>query len=406
MQACFTQKQHSSSSSPAPNSPRASTSSQDLPKLCADAGTRQHNATAPVVDHTTSVYHLLQWPAVQTLLRSENVVKSIQHHILEDCFPMDLELSKGPLKEDKAEDHLLDEFYASLPGHEPPSDDASDVDMGTDTASPPLPEVFTTPMNHPNMQYGRFLRPVTDRLNSDLGPDGNLRMDKESMDTLLRSYLGHIHILHPFIYDGALKKLFALSYRKISSCEGSVSSYEKEHLQVLEMTGTPASSNAKKRNYSSDSGPEAKTTADNPLEETLDMAIVLLVMALGKICLHQGFFSNSKSRRIGRDSAGMISDRRVRSGDQLLHSIPGLLYFQKATQILGPYRGSVRLSHIQANVLASLYAGQVACTNQSWAWLSQACTACHLMYRTWMKKHERERHLTLFVLWTCYQLEG
>jgi hypothetical protein len=62
--------------------------------------------------------------------------------------------------------------------------------------------------------------------------------------------------------------------------------------------------------------------------------------------------------------------------------IPGLSYYAYATQILGALQGANCLPHVQAALLAGLYAGQLAHPFQSHGWIYQAARACQVLIRS------------------------
>ena len=89
--------------------------------------------------------------------------------------------------------------------------------------------------------------------------------------------------------------------------------------------------------------------------------------------------------------------------------IPGLAYYAKATDILGNVHGSNELVNVQANLLAGLYAGQLARTFESWSWYHSACRVCRYLVRDPTLARERDptrRDLIKFAFWTCSQLES
>ncbi|KAJ6117937.1 hypothetical protein N7523_005688 [Penicillium sp. IBT 18751x] len=93
-----------------------------------------------------------------------------------------------------------------------------------------------------------------------------------------------------------------------------------------------------------------------------------------------------------------------------LEIIPGLALYGYATTILGLLQGGVGLEHVQAALLAGLYAGQLAHPFQSHGWFSQAARACQVLVR--QKRYERldendpVKDLYKFAFWTCLQLES
>jgi hypothetical protein len=101
-----------------------------------------------------------------------------------------------------------------------------------------------------------------------------------------------------------------------------------------------------------------------------------------------------------RDDAGHTKNYQV---------IPGLTLYGFCTEILGHLQGANELEHVQAALLAGLYAGQLAHPFQSHSWISQASRACQVLVRS--KRYERLGEgavldLYNFAYWTCLQLES
>lgn len=101
-----------------------------------------------------------------------------------------------------------------------------------------------------------------------------------------------------------------------------------------------------------------------------------------------------------RDEYGHVKNLQV---------IPGLALYGFATGILGHLQGGVDLEHVQAGLLAGLYAGQLAHPFQSHGWICQAARACQVLVR--QRRYERledgpTQDLYNFAYWTCLQLES
>ena len=138
---------------------------------------------------------------------------------------------------------------------------------------------------------------------------------------------------------------------------------------------------------------------------SISSAIVLLVMALGSICLHktklpdvtQCFSSenenvNSPVARNGYPSSPIqnspvsrrpsvegnhrkVDRTKLRNADL----IPGLDYFGLATAIIGNQLSGNRLPHVHANILAGLYHGQLGRVLESHAYIHQACSSLQII---------------------------
>ena len=64
--------------------------------------------------------------------------------------------------------------------------------------------------------------------------------------------------------------------------------------------------------------------------------------------------------------------------------IPGLAYYAYATDILGNHLGGNELAHVQAGLLAGLYAGQLGRVLESWSWINWACRSCQVLVRRYV----------------------
>lgn len=118
---------------------------------------------------------------------------------------------------------------------------------------------------------------------------------------------------------------------------------------------------------------------------------------------NEGRVQKSLSRRTisySQDEYGHVKNLQV---------IPGLSLYGFATGILGHLQGGVDLEHVQAGLLAGLYAGQLAHPFQSHGWICQAARACQVLVR--QRRYERldegpTQDLYNFAYWTCLQLES
>lgn len=89
--------------------------------------------------------------------------------------------------------------------------------------------------------------------------------------------------------------------------------------------------------------------------------------------------------------------------------IPGLALYGFATTIVDNLQGGVELEHVQAGLLAGLYAGQLEHPFQSHGWICQAARACQELVR--QERYGRleegaQQDLHKFAYWTCLQLES
>jgi len=195
-------------------------------------------------------------------------------------------------------------------------------------------------------------------------------------------------------------------------------------------------------------------------------AVVLTVLALGKICMHRenvpdvvhesdphpqshpspvvkngqpsspghGYSHTSPPESVATVSSGLpspkeydrpFSGRRLSVGDaqkarsarKNYDSIPGLEYMAIATDIIGNQLGGQLMYHVYANLFAGLFHGQLGRVIESHSYIAQACTTLMNILRPTMShlyeilasgtpsRTPRENKL-LYAFWSCLQLES
>lgn len=308
-----------------------------------------------------------------------------------------------------------------------PSDDASEA---------------RSPASTPEDLWGTGLTPLSTepRIVSDVGglnPDGSLKLDSKSIETYLKSYYSNIHKLHPFLDERKLDSMFEQFKRRhnpgldqnafrpsftVSNDfpSGTYRVPKRKHSGEQHSIGGP------------DAGPVSNiANARVPVDRSPSTAIVLLVMALGRICEERrplpapvpetarenssappraysplGMQTDSPPSNIVRKSPSSQSQstahtsvpsplsmgrvnvpsprssvRDSSSGARNVNRIPGLAYYAKATDILGNINGYNDLAYVQACLVAGLYAGQLANTIESLYWIQAACRTCRFLVR-------------------------
>jgi hypothetical protein len=170
------------------------------------------------------------------------------------------------------------------------------------------------------------------------------------------------------------------------------------------------------------------------IERSLRNAIVLLVLALGKVCSHTdplpapkndrhpyvnewGTFRESPHPNGGSFTSETSDENRPRNIDLL----PGMAYYAYATDILGNQQGGNTVAHAQANLLAALFLSQYARVLESWSWINNACRIALVLIKadyskllrqnsdrrhTWSGKERYRLNLVMCVYWTALQLES
>ncbi len=112
-----------------------------------------------------------------------------------------------------------------------------------------------------------------------------------------------------------------------------------------------------------------RTASPNSAEfRTINNAVVLLVLALGEVCLHNWGIPDVAvpgETEHGRQSLYQPSWTNI----DVVH---GLGYFACATRILATHLSGTSIQHIHANLLAALYYGRLVRPLESWVYIRRA----------------------------------
>ena len=381
--------------------------------------------------HTTAVHNLFEWPSIRALLpRNQST-----------SYVMDLETSRGLLRfygcgegEDKGDGH---EGAPSPAGSS--SSEGRRVDEEMSSASP-----------HGVWGNGQLPTPQASSENSarehpgGLSPNGGLMLDSEAVDTYFRAYMENMHILHPFLEPKVLRQMIR-AFKKKYSWDFGVKHTMVGAKRKREATDSPTPTDemdigTQHRNAQVRTRNTSSFTTN--IEHSVANAIVLLVIALGKVCTHRqpipGPASTSSmhtstphtmhstlsdlpfpksaptspfSNQLHLNGGGpMAMSSPSNPQGKNMDVIPGLSYFAIAADILGELPGGVDVSHIQANLLAGLYMGQLARILPSHYYISVACHACQILIESTDYKsksiRQARRNLINFAFWSCLQLES
>lgn len=392
--------------------------------------------------HTVMAQRLLQWRSIKDLLANKAP---------EEDYAMAYEERKGLLRL-YGRGQGQDLYDGAISGT--PSSPGSSTSDDTNMRSPyyPLSEDFSwggRQLGVPNIVDGKFFGNEKVHLGG-LTSKGDLQLDKQTMFELMDSYLHNIHILHPFLDRIRLRRMVEKVWKDYNPTEAAASrppfspsapyARASKHTKRKWSTGVGSPEDVNGIPYVN--GVHTSTAPD--LSRRISTAIVLLVMALGKICQYTdplpGFApeaainasdslphlqqsmspaTNTSSplapsvlRGITgsrRGSASVsVNSRGMRKGDRNIDVVPGLAYFAEAASILGTLQGN-DLSFAQAYLLAALYTAQLACVIESWTWINNACRVCCFLVRDTRFSKEKEKKrvdLTRFVYLACLQLES
>lgn len=416
-----------------------------VPEVIGDVG----ELSIPI-EHTTAAQKLLRWPSIQELF-SRNQTSYNENYVME------LEETRGLLRV-YGRGEGADLGDGGQPGPPSPATSATSVKSEDQAFSPTTPPEGLWGTGFGSPSSGDMKRTVHKTVGG-LNSDGTLKVDSQTCMGLLKSYMDNIHILHPFLDKYRLARMvdrFAKRYNP-SEFQSMRSPFvaSTSIVPVDARRDSIATQNkAMKRKYSSSttSGPATdpssaggSTTSGTMfrplLERSITTALVLLVLALGKICEwkdplpgpvpdgtqysrqqpHRSYSplsmqldspipvsmrqsptpsQSSMYRTVASPNGGlrpgllsrMSSNEGLSSFDKGVKNadvIPGLAYYAYATDILGNLHGGNDLTYIQANLLAGLYAGQLARVFESWSWINSACRACQVLARPYVLGQSR-----------------
>ncbi|KAK0719508.1 hypothetical protein B0H67DRAFT_154506 [Lasiosphaeris hirsuta] len=293
----------------------------------------------------------------------------------------------------------------------------------------------------------------------------------------VRSYQENIQNMHPLIIPVELNAMVKLFLDGIQQSLGkqSKSGAVAKFVMVPPMAAPQVETGAKRKRASPapegmDQPPSVPMKPAKPsFQRSINNALVLLVLALGKICLHKekripdvvpvnepaqsplvrngnpavpaspilqnsppsygsGLSSPKESterpgpsRRASFQGGNPTSAKTGTSMRRNLDVIPGLDYFAYATDILGGQLAGTSLRHIHAYILAGLYHGQLGRVMESYAYIKEAGWALQIKMRPSLDRFkklqenmpfdlhavtEKSDNQLVFAFWTCLQLES
>lgn len=372
-------------------------------------------------DHTTPAHKLLEeWHTMKSFYTNIDYLnKLVENGQKVSAYPMQLELDRGLLRVWGVGEGQDLHDGAQAPGS-PNSSNDSDVPSPsagteglwgyppTDHASPSTMSV-STPQDLTGNEGG-------------LGSDGRPIFHSSIVWDLWESYMKYMHVLHPFMNAGKLKRMvrefidqYSPDIKVPNARSPATGALQHQFNQGVK----------RKRSGSNGYPPRGS------IERSLRNAIVLLVLALGKAFQYEAkTLPNPEKDRhvngswgpVGNISHSFTSDASEDSRQRNIDKLPGMAYFAYATDILGNQQGGNTIAHAHAMILAALYLSQFARVLESWSWINNACRItlvlikadmAHLQ-RDWYMKHREELpakeqyrlNQVMLVYWTCLQLES
>lgn len=346
------------------------------------------------------------------------------------------------------------------------------TDHGSDTTPSDSHSEVSSPAGEEWGQLGGLTPPgsgnVIEVRRGGISQDGMPPLDRETVLDLVKSYMENMNIMHPILIPRRVDAL-------VESFLRSIPESQPKHKSVSALFANNPDSPGQKRKRSPGLGepvePGIKVSDYKPGHpfRSISTALVLLILALGKICRHtsripdvvpdrehdsynspharNGHISSSSvqsSPILSNASSGLPSPQEAekvpprsrpssvepyartplegvsgypRNSSRLknLDVIPGLAYFALATDIIGNQIGGNSLQHVHVNILAGLYHGQLARVLESHAYIHQACRSLQVILRPKLERFRRLKQSMhavpvkdnplIFAFWTCLQLE-
>ena len=396
-----------------------------------------NQTNAVYIEHDTAAQKLFRWRSIKALLRQS---RELGFSDRTEDYVMDYETNKGVLRIYGRGRQMREVGDSSQSSGGAPSPAQS-------SSSGPHDEASSTgsPAASPESIWGQGFMPTVIENRppacevGGLNPDNTLKLDPKTMNRLYRSYLDNLHIFHPFMEERCLSSLvdqFKQRYNPhdIQSAKASFAvPFAVDHLRESKLTKRKHSDGLY---YNNISEPALAPTSVSPklmLDRSPNTALILLVMALGKICecredlpgpvpdgskdtpnplvhpyspiggrtdspppsypMRHSPSSSSHSTvnypnpsplsmgRVGGLSSPRSSVGELPSSLRNVDVIPGLAYYAQASDILGNLVGFHDLVNAQCCLLAGLYAGQLANTLESLTWIQAASRICRLLVK-------------------------
>lgn len=416
------------------------------------------------INHTTLAGLLLKWPLIRDMVKPHLETEGIRH-VTE--YPISIEQNRGVLivygrGEDSHPSRVPRETH-------PDHGQLGMADDSSDTAS-----------SSPAADWGHLggLSPADQAVEYKggvLASDGNPDFSEHKVWSYVNSFQDNILNMHPIIQPRALREwvqhfLDTLPPRstrsKLYKAPGAAFAVNSASSNMgAEIPGAKRKRSPVPDGFEAPSTPSAAKSG-RP-ERSIHNALVLTILALGKICqsrervsdaVHQAE-TNSQgspwsrngvppspvqgsppSLSSGSQPSGLASPKESERGFQSRRSsvhgsgggtvrhglglkknydaIPGLEYFAFATDILGNHAGAYKnMKHVYALIFAGLYHGQLARPLESFAFIHQASHKLQVIMRPSLDKLRRIKQTFTMIqdtkynqlaltFWTCLQLES
>ncbi|KAI1041745.1 hypothetical protein LB505_010259 [Fusarium chuoi] len=409
------------------------------------------------INHTTLAGLLLEWPSIRELTK-HHVEREGVRYISE--YPISQEQNRGVLiVYGRGEDS-----HPSRHVREPT--DHGNLDMADDSSDMASPSPAAD-----WGQLGGLSPPGQVEYKGGVLVDGNPDFSEPKVWAYVESFKENILNMHPIIQPKLLDYWVRhfLDNLPASQPRSAKPQTSKPTFAVGGGSSTPEAAGSKRKRSPGPDGSEPPTPAPQRIgrpDRSIHTALVLTVLALGKVCLHRdnvpdvvhpteplphgspalrngaippspnqgsppGYSSHSHSsglpspkeqdRNIHSRRSSIHGTGAFRSGYSLKKNyevIPGLEYFAYATDILGNHTGAYNnMKNVYANIFAGLYHGQLGRPMESFAFIHRASHKLQVIMRPSLDKMRRIKRNSEFIqetkynqlaltFWTCLQLES
>ncbi|KAM0744631.1 hypothetical protein ACQRIT_000015 [Beauveria bassiana] len=413
------------------------------------------NEPAIPMNHTTPAGLLLNWPSIRELTK---------HHLeREDVgyvgeYPISQEQDRGSLiLYGRGEDNTMSRKKRKR------EHDQQSVDMPGVSCDSVLASTATEAADWSTVGCLSLYDQV-DLRSAILDPDGNPDFSEVKIWSYVKTFEENILNMHPIVQPRELHQWVHqfldshLLQRKQNSNKLSTAWTVSNS---MESTGSARKKSSSAPNITAISAASSNSRTGR-LDRTIDTALVLTVLALGKVCQHRDYVPDalymvdpmthgngrfhpngtppsSKSSSPGAVSRSQSSSLAFPSNqDHLYHNrrtsltdnprpgllaknhenIPGLEYFAFATDILGNHHGSYNnMKNVHAYIFASLFQGQLGRPLESFSFIHEASHKLQAIMRPSLKKLKSFKTTHEFIkdtkcnqlslaFWTCLQLES
>ncbi|CAJ2503088.1 Uu.00g104820.m01.CDS01 [Anthostomella pinea] len=413
-------------------------------------------------NHTTLASLLLKWPVIGSMVQHLLEAERIEH--VEE-FPICQEQARGQLRifgRGEGFDQDSGVYHKITPP------DHTMTDIGDDISNPSFPAP-----NSNGQAWGQVggltPAPSVDYTRGVLNVEGNPDWDPSKVWKYVQSFKDNILNMHPiFIHKelDAMVRVFLGDIPKSTDVRPAKVGWIARFL--TQPTSPPSSfpepsAKRKRSPVGEEQCPAASFHKPGRPFRTIHNALILLVLALGKICLHRDKIPDpvydsdlvdhnsplvrnrvtsspsqgsspsllSQSHSLGlpspRNNERIHPRRRTslqgavpmargpHSYKRNINVIPGLEYFALATEIIGGEVGGATLNHVHVHLLAGLYHGQLGRVMDSWTFISLASQKLQIILRPSLGRlaaegsrlgHSRRDNQLAFAFWTCLQLES